>query len=100
MKNAVILGDAAHAMVPFYGQGMNCGFEDVLILNELFDQNFGEDNVNQERIPHVLEQYSKVRNPDAEAICDLAMKNYVEMRSDVTKFGYLLRKKVILFNVD
>ncbi|EDO45186.1 predicted protein [Nematostella vectensis] len=68
----VILGDAAHAMVPFYGQGMNCGFEDCLVLNEILDKH--NDNLGA-----ALEEYSMVRNPDAEAMCDLAMYNYIEV---------------------
>lgn len=84
---AVILGDAAHAMVPFYGQGMNCGMEDCRVLDEAFDRN-GDD------ISKALEDYSKQRNPDAEAMCDLAMYNYIEMRDLVNKKSFLLRKKL------
>jgi kynurenine 3-monooxygenase len=77
--NVVILGDAAHAMVPFYGQGMNCGFEDCLVLNQVLDKHIGtkdsetSKNPNPEAIEAALEEFSKTRNPDAEAICDLAM---------------------------
>jgi len=83
---AVILGDAAHAMVPFYGQGMNCGMEDCRVLDEAFDKN-GDD------ISKALDDYSKHRNPDAEAMCDLAMYNYIEMRDLVNKKSFLIRKK-------
>jgi len=84
---AVILGDAAHAMVPFYGQGMNCGMEDCVVLDDAFDRH-GDD------ISKALEDYSRHRNPDAEAICDLAMYNYIEMRDLVNKKSFLLRKKL------
>ena len=93
------MGDAAHAMVPFYGQGMNCGFEDVLVLEEIFQKHLGSSSRVQppptsKQLEEILEEYSSFRNPDAEAMCDLALHNYIEMRSSVTKPGYLLRKKV------
>ncbi|CAL1546667.1 unnamed protein product [Lymnaea stagnalis] len=84
---AVIMGDAAHAMVPFYGQGMNCGMEDCIVFDELLDKynnNFAK----------VLPAYTKIRNPDAKAICDLAMYNYTEMRSKVNSRLFLVRKKL------
>jgi kynurenine 3-monooxygenase len=73
-KKCVLLGDSAHAMVPFYGQGMNCGFEDCIVFFELLDQ-YGIDNMDK-----VLAEYSKKRVPDAHAICDLAIRNYEEVR--------------------
>jgi kynurenine 3-monooxygenase len=93
---AVILGDAAHAMVPFYGQGMNCGFEDVLVLDEIFDKFLLDSRTppTVKQLTMILDEYSRFRNPDAEAMCDLALHNYIEMRSSITKPGYLLRKKV------
>jgi kynurenine 3-monooxygenase len=72
-QKCVLLGDAAHAMVPFYGQGMNCGFEDVVVFFELLDQ-YGFDRLGQ-----VLGEYSKQRVPDAHSICDLAQRNYDEV---------------------
>ncbi|KAK8734986.1 hypothetical protein OTU49_005768 [Cherax quadricarinatus] len=74
-------------MVPFYGQGMNCGMEDCIVLDELMDQ-FDDD------LALVLPAFSKHRNPDAEAIVDLAMYNYLEMRSLVNSKLFLLRKKL------
>ncbi|KAF8758419.1 Kynurenine 3-monooxygenase [Rhizoctonia solani] len=77
---AIIIGDAAHAMTPFYGQGLNCGLEDVRVLmNTLLS--FG-----------ALAYYSEHRHQDLVAICDLAMGNYVEMRHSVTTPIYRLRK--------
>merc|ERR1719229_205728 len=61
---ALIMGDAAHAMVPFYGQGMNCGMEDCLVLEDALEKN----NMD---LTLALKQYSETRNPDAEAMCDL-----------------------------
>jgi len=83
----VIIGDAAHAMVPFYGQGMNAGFESVNIL-------FKHIRANPEDLKSALRAYTNERQPDAWAIVELAMRNYDEMRSGVTKRGYLLRKWV------
>ena len=86
---ALIIGDAAHAMVPFFGQGMNCGFEDCLILSELLEKH-GSD------MKQVLNQFTKTRNDDHHVICDLAMINYVEMRHLVNSKAFLLRKKIDL----
>ncbi|KAK3916302.1 Kynurenine 3-monooxygenase, partial [Frankliniella fusca] len=86
----LLLGDAAHAMVPFYGQGMNAGFEDVRLLAGLMDALGGDEG----DLPAVLRRFSEHRNPDAEAICDLAMYNYIEMRDLVNRPSFLLRKKL------
>jgi len=86
----ILMGDSAHAMVPFYGQGMNCGFEDCLILNEILDE-FEND------IPTVVREYSNRRWIDAHTINDLAMYNYQELKDLVNKLSYKLRKKLDLF---
>lgn len=78
-------GDAAHAMVPLR-QGMNCGMEDCLVLNGQIDEH--SDPRDRGGVQ------SKHRNPDAEAMCDLAMYNYVEMRDLVNKKSFLVRKKL------
>jgi kynurenine 3-monooxygenase len=83
----VIVGDAAHAMVPFYGQGMNAGLEDVRVLFEFLDK-YPNDRTK------ALNEYTKQRTPDAQTINDLALGNYREMASDVKKPLYLLRKWV------
>lgn len=82
-----LLGDASHAIVPFYGQGMNSGFEDCSVLEELLSEK-GED------WPLVLEEFQKSRKPDADAIADLAMRNFVEMRDLTGDPAFLLRKKI------
>jgi kynurenine 3-monooxygenase len=88
VKNATLLiGDAAHAIVPFYGQGMNAGFEDCRILNELLDQ-------YQDDWEKVLPIFQQTRKPDADAIAQLALDNFVEMRDLVADEKFLLRKKI------
>jgi kynurenine 3-monooxygenase len=84
-STGVIIGDAAHAMVPFYGQGMNAGLEDVRVLFEFLDK-YPNDQAM------ALREYSMHRTPDAQTINDLALGNYREMASDVKKPLYLLRK--------
>lgn len=82
-----LIGDAAHAIVPFFGQGMNCGFEDCSVLNSLMDS-FGDD------WDKILSEYQKSRKPDADAIADLALANFVEMRDKVADPKFLLQKKI------
>lgn len=86
-NTALIIGDAAHAMVPFYAQGMNAGFEDVLLLDELM-QRYDSD------LSKVLPMFTEVRCDDAHAICDLAMYNYLEMRDLVARKSFMLRKSL------
>ncbi|XGW03517.1 hypothetical protein V3C99_015027 [Haemonchus contortus] len=89
--NFVLLaGDAAHAMAPFYGQGMNCGFEDCLVLKEMLD-------ACNDDIPKTLKMYSENRVRDAHTIIDLAMYNYEELKDLVNHPSYKLRKKIDLF---
>lgn len=82
-----LIGDASHAIVPFYGQGMNAGFEDISILNMLMDQH-GE-NWNE-----LFKEFEKIRKPDADAIADLALKNFIEMRDLVGQEWFLRRKQI------
>jgi kynurenine 3-monooxygenase len=82
-----LIGDAAHAIVPFFGQGMNCGFEDCRILDELMDQ-YGDDWKN------ILAKYQAMRKPDADAIADLAIGNFIEMRDKTADPKFLLQKKI------
>lgn len=92
-----LLGDAAHAMVPFYGQGMNCGFEDCLVFDELLDRHFGEGScrtlkLDQAVFEKVLQEYSERRCKNGHSMCDLAMYNYIEMRDLVNTWSYIMRK--------
>ena len=82
-----LIGDAAHAIVPFFGQGMNCGFEDCRVLNELIDKH--SDNWKL-----ILEDYQQLRKPDGDAIAELALNNFVEMRDKVADPKFLLQKKI------
>ncbi|KAF2756276.1 FAD/NAD(P)-binding domain-containing protein [Pseudovirgaria hyperparasitica] len=96
-SSAVILGDAAHAMVPFYGQGMNAGLEDVRVLYDILDAHAHTSphtarEAREEARARALQQYTATRHPDATTINDLALRNYTEMRSDVRSPAYKLRK--------
>jgi kynurenine 3-monooxygenase len=82
-----LIGDAAHAIVPFFGQGMNCGFEDCRVLDDLIDK-YGDD---WERI---LEEYQYLRKPDGDAIADLAVNNFIEMRERTADPRFLLQKRI------
>ena len=82
-----LIGDAAHAIVPFYGQGMNCGFEDCVVLNDLITKH----NDNWEKI---FPEYQSLRKPDADAIADLAVGNFIEMRDKTADPKFLLQKKI------
>lgn len=83
----LLIGDAAHSMVPFYGQGMNCGFEDVHVLMKLLEK-------NQKNLSKSISQYTAARKEDLDAICKLALDNYYEMSTKVVDPLYLLRKKI------
>jgi kynurenine 3-monooxygenase len=86
-KNFALIGDAAHAIIPFYGQGMNCSFEDVKELDDIIDQHYPN-------WPKVFEEYQKARIINANAIADLACKNFVEMRDLVGREDFMHFKKV------
>lgn len=82
-----LIGDAAHATVPFYGQGMNAGFEDCTVLHELMIK-------HNENWPAIFKEYSITRKPDGDALQDLSLGNYIEMRDLVGDPEFLLRKKI------
>ncbi len=83
----LLIGDASHAIVPFYGQGMNSGFEDCTILDEMADE-FKEDWAS------IIREFNATRINDANAIADLALRNFIEMRDKVGDPKFLLRKKI------
>lgn len=82
-----LMGDAAHAIVPFYGQGMNAGFEDCTYLNQLLDE-YGDD------FEKVFPEYTRLRKPAGDAILELALANYIEMRDKTADKDFLLQKKI------
>lgn len=86
-NNTLLIGDAAHAIVPFYGQGMNAGFEDCRELNLLLDK--FHDDWNQ-----ALPAFQTLRKPNADAIAQLALDNFIEMRDLVNDPEFILRKKI------
>jgi len=88
-EKALLLGDAAHAIVPFFGQGINCGFEDCTVFLELLDR-YGPD------WKRVFSEFEEARKINTDAIADLAVENFVEMRDKVADPKFLLRKKVEL----
>jgi kynurenine 3-monooxygenase len=83
--DVLLLGDAAHAIVPFHGQGMNCAFEDCVEL----DSEIGR----QREWSAVFSAFEADRKPNADAIAEMALENYVEMRATVLDAGYQARKK-------
>ena len=85
--NTLLIGDAAHAVVPFYGQGMNSGFEDCKLLNQLLNEH---DDDWETSILHFQQQ----RKADTDAIAQLALDNFIEMRDLVADAEFLLRKKI------
>ena len=82
-----LIGDSAHAIVPFYGHGMNAGFEDITILNELIAQ-YGNDWKT------IFSEYEKSRKPNADAIAELSRRNFVEMSTKTADENFLLQKKI------
>ena len=88
-NKALILGDAAHAIVPFFGQGMNCGFEDCRILSDILKNHLA--NLDWE---NVFKEFFTARKENADAIADLAEDNFVEMRDKVADPTFLFQKSV------
>ena len=82
-----LVGDSAHAVVPFYGQGMNAGFEDIYVLNQIMEKH-GD---NWEAI---FQEYQQTRKPNADAIAELSYRNFVEMSSKTADSRFLLQKKI------
>ena len=84
-KSVLLLGDAAHAIVPFFGQGMNSGFEDCTLLDGLLET---------QTLGRAIERFGKLRKPDADAIAQMAVENFVEMRDKVADPAFLMEKSV------
>ncbi|NVK21865.1 MAG: FAD-dependent monooxygenase [Kangiellaceae bacterium] len=86
-KDTLLFGDAAHAVVPFHGQGMNCGFEDCAELNALLNK-FDDD------WQQVMPAFTEARRDNANAIADMALENYIEMRDSVRDPKFHLKKAI------
>ena len=84
---SILIGDAAHATVPFYGQGMNAGFEDCRILDELLDK-------HNNNFKTCFKEYSQVRKPNGDGVQDLSMHNFIVMRDKTADTKFLLQKKI------
>lgn len=82
-----LVGDSAHAIVPFYGQGMNAGFEDIFKLNEIIKRNKDDWEV-------IFKEYQQSRKPNADAIAELSYRNFIEMSSKTADPLFLLQKKI------
>jgi len=85
----LLMGDAAHAIVPFYGQGMNASFEDVVVLDEVIGQHQGN-------WPAIFEAYEKERKKDTDAIADLAVDNFFEMKEHTANPLFQEKRKLEL----
>jgi kynurenine 3-monooxygenase len=83
-ERVLLLGDAAHAIVPFHGQGLNCGFEDCLVLERLLD--------GAPAAPAAFAQFEQARRADTHAIAAMALENYLEMRDAVRSAGFAERR--------
>ena len=85
----LLIGDAAHATVPFYGQGMNAGFEGCFVLDQMMEKH-GEDWKS------CFKEYSEIRKPDGDGVQDLSMHNFIVMRDKTADPKFLLQKKIEL----
>ena len=85
----LLMGDAAHAVVPFYGQGMNASFEDVFVLDGLIEKYAGDWS-------KILPEYQDIRKIDTDAIADLAQDNFYEMRDGTADPVFMLKRKIEL----
>ena len=86
---ALLIGDAAHAIVPFHGQGMNLAMESCRLLDRALRS-------SPDDVAAAFKAFEADRKPDAEAIADMALENYEEMRAGVVDPGYLLRRELAL----
>jgi kynurenine 3-monooxygenase len=84
----LLVGDAAHAIVPFHGQGMNAAFEDCLVLDALLDRH--------ESWESLFAAFEQARREDTDAIAQMALENYIEMRDTVLDAGFVRRKEIAM----
>lgn len=85
--NIALIGDAAHAIVPFYGQGMNVGFEDITVLVQMIEKHGNDWGT-------IFKEYEKSRKPNADAIAELSLRNFIEMSTKTADEKFLLQKKI------
>jgi kynurenine 3-monooxygenase len=87
--STLLMGDAAHGIVPFFGQGMNCGFEDCTQFSDLLNQSIPKTDGEWTQL---FEEFTTLRRPNTDAIADMAVENFVEMRDKVADKDFLMRK--------
>jgi kynurenine 3-monooxygenase len=92
--NTLLMGDAAHAIVPFYGQGMNASFEDVAELDAVIEQFEGDLSADKAGWETIFAEFQKERKKNADAIADLAIDNYYEMRDHVANDSFIEKRKI------
>ena len=92
--HCVLLGDSAHAITPFFGQGTNASFEDCLVLFELMQEHAPANNMTTAGLSRAFDAFSRERKPNADAIAEMALDNFVEMRDRVGDAQFLLKKEV------
>jgi kynurenine 3-monooxygenase len=90
---ALLMGDAAHGIVPFFGQGMNCGFEDCTVFDQLLEE-LNADSSSSFDWSLLFDTLSEQRKINTDAIADMAVENFVEMRDKVADARFLLEKAV------
>ncbi|MBL7010093.1 MAG: FAD-dependent monooxygenase [Candidatus Marinimicrobia bacterium] len=88
-EKAALIGDSAHAVVPFFGQGMNASFQDCTVMNKLMGDYAGDWG-------DIFSNYSKLHVNNGHAIADMAIENYIEMRDHVNDPNYIKRRKLEL----
>jgi len=89
---ACLFGDAAHAVVPFFGQGMNCAFEDCAVFDEVLEELGGRNFDGDWSI--IFHRYENLRKENTDAIADMALENFIEMRDKVADPQFLFMQKV------
>ncbi|MEY2693003.1 MAG: Kynurenine 3-monooxygenase [Bacteroidota bacterium] len=87
LDKVALIGDACHAIVPFYGHGMNAGFEDITVLNQMM-QKYGDDWTQ------IFTAYQESRKPNADAIAELSYRNFMEMSTQTADDRFLLQKRI------
>jgi kynurenine 3-monooxygenase len=90
----LLLGDAAHAIVPFFGQGMNCGFEDVMVFEQCISAQSSNNKHDDIDWRKVFDDFYSRRKINADAIADLAVENFIEMRDKVANTQFMLERAV------